>query len=240
MTDALRLVLVFPVRNEAAVLERSVRSAVAVLDRAAPNAWQLIIASNNSTDQTNAIGERLSRENPRVVLRTSDVPGKGQAIRDAWQSTTADTYAFSDVDLSVDLGEALPRMMNAINNGAHIATGSRVLPTSYVERPALRRFISKGYRLIARVITGTRLSDLPCGCKMIAPSVVRDLVPAVKNGTWFFDSELLLRAERIGLRITEVPVHWVEQRYPERARAIPIARVSAQYLEALLRFRFQK
>ncbi len=233
----LKLALVVPVRNEATVLEASVGSMVTVLQSLPIASWQLVIASNNSTDDTNVIGEQLSRERAGVVLRTSLSPGKGRAIREAWQSIEADVYAFTDVDLSVDLSEALPHMIQAIETGSDLAVGSRALPDSRTDRPLSRRLISRGYKFVARLLTGTKLTDLPCGCKMVSARVVDELVPQVEDNAWFFDSELLLRAERASYVITEVPVRWVEQRYRQRQRSIPIVRVSAQYLRALLQVR---
>jgi glycosyltransferase involved in cell wall biosynthesis len=232
-------VFVFPVRNEALILEKSIKTAYAVIEKVLPAPWLIIIAVNNSTDKTLPIAKRLSDELPNVEVRVLSEPGKGRAMRQSWESVSAHYYFFSDIDLSVDLAKALPQMLLALQGGADIVTGSRALAGSVVERPIYRRFISLGYRWLAKAIVGTRLADLPCGCKGLTARVVKELVPQVQNNDWFFDSELLLLGERLGFRIKEVPVYWVEYRYKDRRLSIPLLKTMRQYLTALFRVRRQ-
>lgn len=232
-------VLVFPVRNEALILERSIRLVHTVALEFLPSPWLIVISVNNSMDETLPIAKRLADELPNVVVRASSEPGKGRAIREAWESVTADYYFFSDIDLSVDLNDALPKMFKALYGGTDIVTGSRAIDGSVVKRPFYRKFFSVGYRWLARLMIGTRLTDLPCGCKGVTRRVVQELIPQVQNNEWFFDSELLLLGERLGFHIKEVPVHWVEYRYKARRLSIPLLKTMRQYLEALFRMRHQ-
>ncbi|KKU47764.1 hypothetical protein A3H10_04405 [Candidatus Uhrbacteria bacterium RIFCSPLOWO2_12_FULL_46_10] len=230
-------VLVFPVRNEALILERSIRLAHTVALKFLPSPWLIIIAVNDSTDETLPIAKRLADQLPNVVARVLSEPGKGRAVLQSWMSVQADYYFFSDIDLSVDLTKALPLMMQAFVQGADIATCSRALAHSTVTRPLYRRLISLGYRWLARVMTDTRLSDLPCGCKGVNKDVVLQLVPQVLNKDWFFDTELLLLAEAASYKISEVPVSWIEYKYSGRNSGIPLLKIIKQYISALIAMR---
>ena len=230
-------VLAFPVRNEALVLERSIKTAYAIAEKALPAPWLIIIAVNDSTDESLSMARRLADELPNVVIRELSEPGKGRAIRQSWESVSSDYYFFSDIDLSVDLSRALPLMLQAFQEGADVTACSRALPESVVERPFYRRFISWGYRWLAKAIVGTRLTDLPCGCKGVTRRVVKGIVPQVKDEEWFFDSELLFLAENERFFIEEVPVRWIEYRYPGRQLGIPLLKIIHQYLTTLLKMR---
>ena len=232
-----KAVLVFPVKNEALILERSIKTTHAILEKVFPFPWLIVIAVNDSTDETLVMAKRLAEELPNVAVRLLAAPGKGRAIRQSWESVDADYYFFSDIDLCVDLSRALPKMLQALQGGADIVTGSRALAGSVVERPVYRRFISWGYRWLAKVIIGTRLTDLPCGCKGITRRVVKDIVPQVKDEEWFFDSELLFLAEARGYSIAEIPVCWVEYRYKNRKLSIPLIKTMRQYLMSLFKVR---
>jgi hypothetical protein len=117
---------------------------------------------------------------------------------------------YTDVDLSTELA-ALPRMVHAIVvDGFDLATGSRLLPDSRTTRSASREFISRGYNLLVKAILWTSFSDAQCGFKAISREAMADLVPEVKDQSWFFDTELLVLAEKRGYRIADVPVQWIE------------------------------
>lgn len=230
-------VLVIPVRNEARVLERSVREVHRVCQAWAPRPWRIIVADNGSTDGTGSMAQRLAASLDGVTVMRSSVPGKGRAIREAWQSFPARRYAFTDVDLSADLTTGLPRLVASLDRGADIACGARTIAGSTTDRPFSRRFISAGYQWVARLITGTRLHDLPCGFKAVNQRVVHELLTEVKDNGWFFDSELLLVAEAKWYRIIEVPIAWREWRYPHRHKALPVASIASRYLRGLWRIR---
>lgn len=230
-------VMVLPVKDEALILERSVRAVVAVCAASLPQPWLIIIADNGSTDATPVIAARLAAELPTVRVQSSPVSGKGRAIRAAWESVEADYYFFTDVDLSVDLEQALPRALAALEQGSGIVAGARCLDGARVKRPLLRRIFSLGYGWVAYLITGTRLHDLACGFKGVRASVLSRMLPRVLDQSWFFDSELLLVAEAASVPILELPVSWTEYRYPERSRRVRLLRTSWQYIQGLQRYR---
>ena len=115
-----------------------------------------------------------------------------------------------DVDLSTDLAALLPLVAPLISGHSDLAIGTRLARSSRVVRGAKREVISRGYNLLLRGTLATRLSDAQCGFKAIRADVAARLLPLVEDTGWFFDTELLVLAERSGLRIHEVPVDWID------------------------------
>jgi putative flippase GtrA len=117
---------------------------------------------------------------------------------------------YMDVDLSTDLAALLPLVAPLISGHSDLAIGTRLARNSRVVRGAKREIISRSYNLLLRGALATRLSDAQCGFKAIRADVAAKLLPLVEDTGWFFDTELLVLAERSGLRIAEVPVDWVD------------------------------
>lgn len=212
MSRALRVDLVIPVLNEAHVLERSVATVRAHCATHLPYRWRVVIVDNGSTDGTAAVAERLAASHPDDVEALAlPVAGRGRALRLAWTRSTADACAYCDVDLSTDL-EALRRIFDAVLvEGFDVATGSRLLPgRSQVERSRRRTLLSRGYNLLLRLVLRVRFTDAQCGFKAVSRRAIERIVPQVRDESWFFDTELLVLAERQGYRIGELPVRWSE------------------------------
>jgi len=200
--------IVVPVYNEELDLEHSVRRLRAYLDACFPFHANVTIADNASTDDTQAIGERLAATVPGVsYMRLSD-KGRGRALAAAWLLSKAEVVGYMDVDLSTDLGALLPLVAPLISGHSDVAVGSRLAPGSRVRRGAKRELISRCYNALLRVALGARFRDAQCGFKAIRTETARRLVPRTENRSWFFDTELLVLAQRAGLRIHEVPVDW--------------------------------
>ena len=115
-----------------------------------------------------------------------------------------------DVDLSTDLAALLPLVAPLISGHSDVAIGTRLSRGSRVVRGPKREIISRCYNLILRSTLAARFSDAQCGFKAIRADVAHALLPHVEDTGWFFDTELLVLAERSGLRIHEVPVDWVD------------------------------
>ena len=202
--------LVVPVYNEARVLDESVRRLRHFLDAQFPLPTRITIVDNASTDGTRLVAERLARDVDGVVAVHLDAKGRGRALRAAWSRSDAEVVAYTDVDLSTDLA-ALPPMLTAILSGhSDIAVGSRLHRSSRVTRGLRREFISRGYNLLLRTAVAARFSDAQCGFKAVRADVARALLPLIEDENWFFDTELLVLAQRGGLRILDVPVDWVD------------------------------
>ncbi|MFI7102831.1 glycosyltransferase [Streptomyces sp. NPDC050161] len=202
--------VVIPVYNEETDLEPCVRRLHAYLTRTFPYGFRITIADNASTDRTPDVAARLDDALDGVTAVRLEQKGRGRALRTVWSLSAAPVLAYMDVDLSTDLNALLPLVAPLISGHSDLAIGSRLSRTSRVVRGPKREFISRTYNLILRGSLAARFSDAQCGFKAIRGDVAERLLPMVEDTGWFFDTELLVLAERAGLRIHEVPVDWVD------------------------------
>ncbi len=202
--------IVVPVRNEERDLGPSVRRLVAYLRESFPCTARVTVADNGSTDGTWAVARSLADTFSEVRAVHLDLPGRGRALRAIWSVSDAEVLAYMDVDLSTDLNALLPLVAPLLSGHSDVAIGSRLARGSRVVRGAKRELISRSYNLLLRAALGVRFSDAQCGFKAIRASSARALLPLVTDTSWFFDTELLVLAERAGLRIHEVPVDWID------------------------------
>jgi glycosyltransferase involved in cell wall biosynthesis len=225
--------LTVPVLNEEAQLAESVGKLRAFLQDHAGFTWEIVIADNGSTDRTAQIAEELGRRWPEVRAVHLPLKGRGRALRKVWSESSAEILSYMDVDLSTDLS-AFPRLIEPLANGEYdVATGSRLLPGSQTTRCWKRELISHAYNRLVRACFRTRFSDAQCGFKAITRKAAGELLPLVEDDAWFFDTELLVWAERRGYRILDLPVRWVE----DADSRVKILRTSWQDLRGLLRLR---
>ena len=209
-TSAPRLDVVVPVYNEEGDLARSVLRLHAYLTADQPFSFRVTIADNASVDRTWAIARRLAATLPGVRAVHLSEKGRGRALHTVWQTSDADVLVYMDVDLSTDLAALLPLVAPLLSGHSDLAIGTRLARGSLVVRGAKREVISRCYNLLLHATLGARFSDAQCGFKAIRADAARKLLPAVRDQGWFFDTELLVLAQRRGLRIHEVPVDWVE------------------------------
>jgi glycosyltransferase involved in cell wall biosynthesis len=202
--------IVIPVYNERLALERSVRMLHAYLSTAFPFTWQITIVDNASTDGTLLVARRLMYELPEVGAMHLPAKGRGRALRTAWLASHAKVVAYMDVDLSTDLAALLPLIAPLMSGHSDLAIGTRLHRAARVERTVKRELISRSYNRLLRLVLRARFSDAQCGFKAIRSDAAHRLLPLVQDQEWFFDTELLVLAQREGLRIHEVPVDWVE------------------------------
>ncbi|WP_212987419.1 bifunctional glycosyltransferase family 2/GtrA family protein [Actinoplanes auranticolor] len=202
--------VVIPVHNEEIDLEPCVRRLHEYLRAEFPYRFRITIADNASTDSTAEVAARLAEVLPGVTAVHLTEKGRGRALKFVWTHSDAAVLAYMDVDLSTDLGALLPLVAPLISGHSDLAIGTRLARGSRVVRGAKREFISRSYNLILRGTLAARFSDAQCGFKAIRADVAGRLLPMVEDTGWFFDTELLVLAERAGLRIHEVPVDWVD------------------------------
>jgi putative flippase GtrA/glycosyltransferase involved in cell wall biosynthesis len=205
-----RVEIVVPVRNEEYDLGPNIRRLRAFLDSSFPFPAEVCIADNGSTDATWEIGCLLAAEVPGVRVVRIEEPGRGRALKQVWSDSSADVLAYMDVDLSTNLNALLPLVAPLLAGHSDVAIGTRLHRGSRVVRRPKRELISRGYNLLLHGLLASRFSDAQCGFKAIRADVAAELLPLVKDTSWFFDTELLVLAERAGLRIHEVPVDWVD------------------------------
>ncbi|GHH69822.1 glycosyl transferase [Streptomyces sulfonofaciens] len=202
--------VVIPVYNEEKDLEPCVRRLHEHLTRTFPYPFGITIADNASTDGTPQVAARLAASVPGVRGVRLAEKGRGRALRTAWSASEAPVLAYMDVDLSTDLNALLPLVAPLLSGHSDLAIGSRLARSSRVVRGPRRELVSRAYNLILRGSLAARFSDAQCGFKAIRREVARELLPLVEDCGWFFDTEMLVLAERAGLRIHEVPVDWVD------------------------------
>lgn len=201
---------VVPVYNEEADLARSVRRLDDTLAASFPYEYRITIADNASTDATWAIATDLCAEREHVEAVHLDQKGRGRALKQVWLASDADVVAYMDVDLSTDLRAVLPLVAPLLSGHSDLAIGTRLARSSRVVRGPKREFVSRCYNLILRTTLRVGFSDAQCGFKAIRRDAARELLPLVEDTNWFFDTELLVLAQRAGLRIHEVPLDWTD------------------------------
>lgn len=202
--------IVIPVHNEQKDLAEAVTRLDAFLADGFPWTTTITIADNASTDATWRIANEMSARFPRVRAVHLDEKGRGRALKRTWLASDALVVAYMDVDLSTDLRALAPLVAPLVTGHSDLAIGTRLSHSSRVVRGPKREFISRTYNLILHGTLGASFSDAQCGFKAVRSEVARHLLPMVADDNWFFDTEMLVLAQRAGLRIHEVPVDWVD------------------------------
>ena len=202
--------IVIPVYNEEADIAQCVHRLHAYLRDTVPYKFRITVADNASTDATLSIAADLAEEIPEVEVAHLDEKGRGRALKAVWSASDAQVLAYMDVDLSTDLAALLPLVAPLISGHSDLAIGSRLARGARVVRGPKREFISRCYNLILRGTLAVKFSDAQCGFKAIRADVAKQLLPLVEDTGWFFDTELLVLAQRAGLRTHEVPVDWID------------------------------
>jgi glycosyltransferase involved in cell wall biosynthesis len=226
--------VVIPVYNEEKELARSVAVLRDFLGKNLSCGWRIVVADNGSVDGTLAVAQDLARQYPDVTYVHLELKGRGRALRKAWLESDAEAVSYMDVDLSTKL-EAFPELIRALDEGYGVATGSRLMRGSEVKRSLKREVMSRGYNLLIKAMFCAGFSDAQCGFKAVRREVVQELVPFIKDQAWFFDTELLLLAERKGYRVKSVPVEWVE----DADTRVRVASTVWEDVKGLLRVRFR-
>ncbi len=232
-----QLDIVIPVYNEAHVLADSTAKLRQYLtDHQFPYRWRVVVADNASTDTTLEVAEGLARQYDDVGVVHLDQKGRGRALKKAWLESESDAMSYMDVDLSTDLDALLPLARAVLEDGFDVSTGSRMTTGSNIQRSLRRETTSRGFITLIRVLFFSKLSDTQCGFKAITRQAARELLPQVENNEWFFDTELLLLAEKGGYRVKDIPVHWIE----DTDSRVDVRKTVMEDLEGLARMRFRK
>jgi len=196
--------------------------------------WTIIIADNASTDTTLDIAKELAKKYPDVTYNHIDLKGRGRALRKVWLESKSDIVSYMDVDLSTGL-DAFPPLIESISSGDYdIATGSRLMRGSRVKRSPKREFTSRSYNLMIKSLFLSKFHDAQCGFKAMSRKAADEIIPLVQNQKWFFDSELLIIAEKKGYRIKEIPVEWIE----DPGTTVNITNTVIEDIKGLMRLRF--
>jgi hypothetical protein len=214
--------IVVPVYNEEGQLAHSITALRAFLDTSFPFVTTITIADNASTDGTWDIASHLSHTLSGVSAIHLDEKGRGRALRAAWTKSTATVVSYMDVDLATGLDALLPLVAPLLSGHSDVAIGTRLGSGAHVVRGTRREFISRAYNLLLRTALRSECTDAQCGFKAMRRHAAAELLPLVEDDEWFFDTEVLVTAQRIGLRIHEVPVDWVDD-VDSRVQLLPTA-----------------
>lgn len=201
------ITLILPAYNEAHRLEASVSTCIAFLSSRRLSA-EIIIADDGSTDRTSETVDALCRQHQRaqIFVRYLQLPhrGKGAAIRHGVLSARGDPVIFLDADLSIPV-ETIPRLIDALSDGADLAVASRYVSGSIVDRPWWRRAMGDAYRVCVRSLVPTGVRDTQCGGKAYTAEVAHRLFSQQRLDGFAFDAEVLFIARRAGFRVREIP-----------------------------------
>ena len=202
--------IVVPVLNEEKILQKSITTLDEYMAKHLPYRYQITIADNGSQDKTPEIAKNLAEKHQSVRVVSLAERGRGRALKQVWQNSSADILAYMDVDLSTSLDDFLPMIQPLLAGEAGVAIGSRLMKDSRTSRGVKREFISRCYNNIIKWTSGTKFSDAQCGFKAIRRDVAAKFLPKIRDNEWFFDTELLIKTERASVPIHEQPVTWIE------------------------------
>jgi uncharacterized protein (TIRG00374 family) len=209
MTDR-EVSVVLPAYNEADTIESTVAVTVETLASFLPaDAFEVLIAEDGCADRTPEIADRLAAEDDRVRHFHSDERlGRGGALERAFEESDGDVLVYFDTDLATDMHH-LEELVEAVRTEGHdVATGSRWMPGNVAERPFKRDIASRGYNSLVRLFLRSDVEDHQCGFKAFDRDVLLSLADDVEDDHWFWDTEILVRAQRAGYDIKEFPVDW--------------------------------
>ena len=224
--------VVIPVYNEEQALPRNIVILAEFLKENLRNPWQIIIADNASTDGTKSVSEMLCERYSGINYLHIPQKGRGRALRTAWLDSTADIVSYMDVDLSTDLAH-FPDLLESLEQGYHLAIGSRLSKGSRVTRSFRREFVSRSYNLLIKSMFFTPFQDAQCGFKALTRKTAQAILPHIKNDNWFFDTELLIIAAKRGYKINQLPVKWDD----DPTSTVNVARTATEDIKGLLRLR---
>jgi uncharacterized membrane protein YbhN (UPF0104 family) len=204
----MKVTIVLPAYNEAKKIEKAVEEVKRWMDETGYD-YEIIIAEDGSTDGTDKIASKLAKNDPKVRHLHSDKRlGRGKALSNAFKLAEGDVLVYLDVDLSTDM-KHLKELIDAIAvEGYDLATGSRLMKESQADRPFKRDFASRVYNFLVRFMLGSKLKDHQCGFKAFRKDAILKIMENVKDNHWFWDTEVLVLAQRMGYKVKEIPIRW--------------------------------
>lgn len=206
MTSA-EVTAIIPVFNDRPSLEIALEASIETLS-GITGEFEIIVAEDGSTDGSTEFVRQYEARDSRVrLLHHDERQGRGRALNRAIRESRGAIVCYYDVDLATDM-QCLPGLIAAIRDGSDISTGSRLLPASVIVRTEGREIASRSYNFLVRLFLGSRVYDHQCGFKAFNRERVLPLLPSIRSNHWFWDTEILVRAQRAGYRVTELPVRW--------------------------------
>lgn len=199
--------------------------------------WNIVVLVNGSTDNSAAIAKELSTQYSEIKTEISITPGRGRALRAYWLKSPADIVSYMDADLSVELDGLSNLLAPLLSDAADLAFGSRLREGAEVKRSLGREIISRTYNWLAHAIVPHPYRDLQCGFKAVRREAFAALSPLITSNGWFFDTELIIWADRRGYRLSEVPVNWQQARFGPRPSTVRLFGDTVMFLKELFGLR---
>ncbi|WP_136715789.1 flippase-like domain-containing protein [Halorientalis salina] len=210
MTQGVEVSVVLPAYNEADTIEETVTVTLETLAEFLPaGSFEVIVAEDGCADRTPEIASRMADEDDRVRhVHSDDRLGRGGALEYAFEQARGETLVYFDTDLATDM-KHLEELVESIRSDEYdFATGSRWIPGQQADRPAKRGVPSRGFNGLVRLLLRSDLLDHQCGFKAFDREALFDVVDDVEDEHWFWDTEVLVRAQKAGYRVKEFPVEW--------------------------------
>jgi glycosyltransferase involved in cell wall biosynthesis len=202
--------LVLPAYNEAKALPAAVEAAHRELKKIDGLRFEIIIAEDGSRDETPGVASKLAKKFNEVRwLHSDERLGRGAALCRAFRAARGDRVGYMDVDLATP-----PRHLRELVRYAgdfDVVTGSRYARGARASRSTSRGFLSGGFNLLVRLLLGSRLHDHQCGFKAFKKRAALDLCSRARSSHWFWDTEVLVLAQKLGYSVKEFPVEWSEK-----------------------------
>lgn len=233
-----KLEITIPILNEERVLEQNILNLIQYLKEEIDSEvvdWKIIVADNGSTDGSPQIMEELCQgAYPLQYIRIERI-GVGLALNASWSQSSADIVGYMDVDLATSLKHINEMLRAIIEDEYDFVYGSRLHHKAIVTGRSLKReVVSRIYNFLLRRYLNVHFSDGMCGFKFLRRPVAKRLIDAgAKNDGWFFSTELLYLAEKLDLKIFELPVEWNDSRESK----VKIRRLSFQYLKGMYKIK---
>tara|TARA_B100000519_G_C14149842_1_gene394024 strand:+ start:214 stop:930 length:717 start_codon:yes stop_codon:yes gene_type:complete len=226
--------IVIPVLNEQKALPACIAKLQNYISNNIDQECSIIIADNGSNDATPEVSKNLVSEYENIQYIRIPERGRGLALKTVWSKSESDIVCYMDVDLSTDL-EALPILIEQLGDKYHIAIGSRLSKTSIVSNRSFQRELtSRGYNLLLKLLFFNKFHDAQCGFKGLRTSTAKNILPLIKDNKWFFDTELLLIAEKSGFEIANIPVQWTD----DKDSRVNVVKTIIEDLKGIFRLRF--
>jgi glycosyltransferase involved in cell wall biosynthesis len=208
MQPSVDVSIVLPAHNEVDLIDHAVEAISQTLKEHG-DSFEIIIAEDGSTDGTDVKAAVLAKTLPYVRhIHGEKRLGRGKALNTSFKNSKGKVLFYMDVDLATDLKHLGPLIDAISKEGYDLATGSRMLPESHVKRSFRRGMTSKFYNFMVRLILGSKLRDHQCGFKAFKREPLIPLLDEVEANHWFWDTEILVRAQKKGLKVKEIPVKW--------------------------------
>jgi len=236
VAEAPHLSLVLACYNEAEHLETSFAEIKDTLEQA-PFSFEILFVDDVSRDRTREILAGLAAAHPQLAIRIilhEKNRGRGATVTDGFRAARGSVMGYIDVDLEVH-SRYIPSLVRAIDQGADVATLRRIY--AFQLRSLDRYFMSRGYSFLVRRLLDVTIADTETGYKFFRRDSVLPLLDEIRDPGWFWDTELMARAARRGMRMVEIPGAYIRRK--DKTSTVSGVRDSLRYFGQLVRFRVQ-